>query len=39
MIKLVIGFLLALTLVGCSTMSGFGRDVISASEWTREKMK
>jgi len=39
MIKLVIGFLLALTLVGCSTVSGFGRDVIGASEWTREKMK
>ena len=39
MIKLVIGFMLALSLVGCSTVSGFGRDVIGASEWTREKMK
>jgi predicted small secreted protein len=39
MIKLVIGFMLALSMVGCSTVSGFGRDVIGASEWTREKMK
>jgi predicted small secreted protein len=39
MIKLVIGLMLALSLAGCSTVSGFGRDVIGASEWTREKMK
>jgi len=39
MIKLVIGCMLALSMVGCSTVSGFGRDVIGASEWTREKMK
>jgi predicted small secreted protein len=30
---------LASTLAACSTVSGVGKDISSAAEWTKEKMK
>lgn len=39
MIKLVIATVTLLLLAGCATVSGFGKDLSAASEWTKEKMK
>jgi predicted small secreted protein len=39
MIKLVIASLALVLFAGCSTVSGIGKDLTTASEWTREKMK
>ena len=37
--KLIVLFLVAVALTGCSTVSGVGKDISSAAEWTKEKMK
>jgi len=39
MIKLVIATVTLLLLAGCATVSGFGKDISKAAEWTKEKMK
>ena len=37
--KIVIDLGVALALVGCSTVSGVGKDITGAAEWTKEMMK
>jgi predicted small secreted protein len=39
MIKMVIATVTLLLLAGCATVSGFGKDLSSAAEWTKEKIK
>ena len=31
--------MLAVNMAACSTVSGVGKDISSAAEWTKEKMK
>jgi predicted small secreted protein len=37
--KIVAALALALSLVGCSTVAGIGKDVTGVAEWTKEKIK
>jgi predicted small secreted protein len=37
--KLFVLFCVAVALTGCSTVAGVGKDISSAAEWTKEKMK
>lgn len=37
--KFVAVLILASFLAACSTVSGVGKDISSAAEWTKEKMK
>ena len=37
--KLFVALILASNLAACSTVSGVGKDISSAAEWTKEKMK
>jgi predicted small secreted protein len=37
--KTVVALFLATMLAACSTVSGVGKDISSAAEWTKEKMK
>ena len=37
--KIVIALAVALSLVGCSTVSGVGKDITGAAERTKEMMK
>ena len=40
MIKVLTTVALALVVLsGCGTVAGMGKDITSASEWTKEKMK
>jgi predicted small secreted protein len=39
MIKVLTAMALALSLVGCSTVAGAGKDITGAAEWTKEMMK
>ncbi len=39
MIKMIIATVTLLLLAGCATVSGFGKDLGVAAEWTKEKMK
>ena len=39
MIKMVIATVTLVLLAGCATVSGFGKDLSKASDWTKEKMK
>jgi predicted small secreted protein len=39
MIKLGIATVTLLLLAGCATVSGLGKDITKAAEWTKEKMK
>jgi len=38
-IALVCAVVSTALLTGCSTVSGVGKDISSAAEWTKEKMK
>ena len=37
--KTVVALILVTMLTACSTVSGVGKDISSAAEWTKEKMK
>jgi predicted small secreted protein len=37
--KIFVTLILASSLAACSTVSGVGKDISSAAEWTKEKMK
>lgn len=37
--KTVVALFLVTMLTACSTVSGVGKDISSAAEWTKEKMK
>jgi len=37
--KLVVAAALILSIVGCGTVAGMGKDITSTAEWTKEKMK
>jgi len=37
--KAIVALVVALSLVGCSTVAGIGKDVTGAAEWTKEKIK
>lgn len=37
--KLVLALALILSMVGCSTVAGMGKDLTSTADWTKEKMK
>jgi len=37
--KTVFALILVTMLTACSTVSGVGKDISSAAEWTKEKMK
>lgn len=37
--KIVIATVTLVLVAGCATVSGFGKDLSTASEWTKEKMK
>jgi len=37
--KLFVLFCVSVALTGCSTVSGVGKDISSAADWTKEKMK
>ena len=39
MIKVLTAMVLALSLVGCSTVAGAGKDITGATERTKELMK
>lgn len=39
MIKMVIATVILVLFAGCATVSGFGKDLSVAAEWTKEKMK
>jgi predicted small secreted protein len=36
--KTFVALILASTLAACSTVSGVGKDISSAADWTKEKM-
>jgi predicted small secreted protein len=36
--RVLIAVLLAANLAACSTVSGVGKDISSAADWTKEKM-
>ena len=36
--KLLAVLVLALNMAACSTVSGVGKDISSAADWTKEKM-
>jgi len=35
--KLIV-FIIALTISGCGTISGVGKDITGAADWTKEKI-
>jgi predicted small secreted protein len=35
--KLIV-FIIALTISGCGTISGIGKDISSTADWTKEKI-
>lgn len=37
--KAIVALALVLSMVGCSTVAGIGKDVTGAAEWTKEKIK
>jgi predicted small secreted protein len=37
--KIFVALILASLLAACSTVSGVGKDISSAADWTKEKMK
>jgi len=37
--RIVVALTLAGLLAACSTVSGVGKDISSAADWTKEKMK
>lgn len=37
--KIVVVLVVALFMVGCSTVAGIGKDVTGVAEWTKEKIK
>jgi|APCry1669188879_1035177.scaffolds.fasta_scaffold691370_2 predicted small secreted protein len=37
--KIAVALAVALSLVGCSTVAGIGKDVTGVAEWTKEKIK
>ena len=37
--KIFVALILATNLAACSTVSGVGKDISSAADWTKEKMK
>jgi len=37
--KFVVAAALILSLVGCGTVAGMGKDLTSTADWTKEKMK
>ena len=37
--KIFVALILAANLAACSTVSGVGKDISSAADWTKEKMK
>jgi predicted small secreted protein len=37
--RIIVALILASTLAACSTVSGVGKDISSAADWTKEKMK
>jgi len=37
--KIFVTLMLAVNMAACSTVSGVGKDISSAAEWTKEKMK
>jgi predicted small secreted protein len=37
--KLFVLFCVSVTLTGCSTVAGMGKDLTTTAEWTKEKMK
>ena len=37
--RIFVALILASTLAACSTVSGVGKDISSAADWTKEKMK
>lgn len=37
--KIFVALILAANMVACSTVSGVGKDISSAADWTKEKMK
>jgi predicted small secreted protein len=37
--KLFVALVLAANMAACSTVSGAGKDISSAADWTKEKMK
>jgi len=36
--RFLVVMLLALNMAACSTVSGVGKDISSAADWTKEKM-
>lgn len=36
--KLIVGILLITVCSACSTVSGLGKDITNASEWTKDKI-
>lgn len=36
--KLLVMVVLLTTMVGCSTVSGLGKDISGAAEWSKDKM-
>jgi predicted small secreted protein len=37
--RIIVALILASTLAACSTVSGVGKDISSAADWTKEKIK
>jgi predicted small secreted protein len=37
--KIFVALILAVNMAACSTVSGVGKDISSAADWTKEKMK
>jgi len=37
--RIIVTLILASTLAACSTVSGVGKDISSAADWTKEKIK
>jgi predicted small secreted protein len=37
--KLALALALILSMVGCGTVAGIGKDLTSTADWTKEKMK
>jgi len=36
--KLIFTLIMAISLIGCGTISGIGKDITSTADWTKEKI-